>query len=381
MIFMKKNTKKNKIARFILFLYLCRNFYVMKFRSILVLFFMSAIITLGRAQKKEYMVKTVAFYNVENLFDTINDPKKFDDDRTPTGKDKWTSKEYNDHIDKIASVIARIGKDVTGKSPNFVGLAEVENKDVLVDLINNKHLKKENYSIVHFDSPDARGIDVAFLYKKENFILKNASKYPLKIYDSDGKRRYTRDQLLVSGVLENEEIHFIVNHWPSRSGGEAASRPFREEAAKLNKKIIDSLQEINPKAKVISMGDFNDDATNSSFKKILKTRGEKHKVKEKELFNPMEGMLKKGVGSLAYHDNWNLFDQIFFTHELLYSTKGYKFWKAQVFNDALLVQSSGKYTGYPFRSYSNGEYTGGYSDHFPVYIFLIKEVENQNDKK
>ncbi len=319
-------------------------------------------------------MRTVAFYNVENLFDTINDPKKFDDDRTPTGKDHWTSAHYNDHLNKLGVTISKIGKDVTGQTPDFVGLCEVENREVVQDLINTSFLADSNYGIAHFESPDMRGIDVAFIYKKDIFKPSNISKHFLKIADASGKPRYTRDQLLVSGEMEGETIHFIVNHWPSRSGGEAASRPFREAAAALNKKIIDSLTKIDPMAKVISMGDFNDDPTNSSFKKVLKTKAHKEDVKQGELYNPMENMYKKGVGSLAYRDSWSLFDQFVITYGYLKpNNDGYSYWKAGIFNSPELASPSGKYAGYPFRSYSNGSYTGGYSDHFPAYLYLIKE--------
>ncbi|GIM60981.1 endonuclease [Capnocytophaga canis] len=328
------------------------------------------------AQEKKYMVRTIAFYNVENLFDTINDPRTFDDDRTPQGADRWTSKVYNDHVQKIAKVIADIGSDVSKQAPDIVGLCEIENEDVIVDLINTDYLKKYNYGIVHYDSPDSRGVDVALIYKKGVFRPISTSKHVLKIFEPNGKRRYTRDQLLVSGMFDGEMMHFIVNHWPSRSGGEAASRPKREAAATLNKKIIDSLLAKDPKAKIFSMGDFNDDPTNASFKKILKTEGKKNKVKAGGLYNPMEEMLKKGIGSLAYQDAWNLFDQIYFTQELLEEDKStYRYWKAGVFNKPYLANPKGKFKGYPFRSMSNGNYTWGYSDHFPVYLYLIKEMK------
>lgn len=262
-----------------------------------------------QAQNKTYKIRTVAFYNVENLFDTINDPKKFDDDRTPTGKDHWTSKHYYDHVNKLSQTIAKIGKDVTGQAPDFVGLAEVENREVVEDLVNSEALKDNYYGIVHYNSPDARGIDVAFIYKQSVFKPTKTSKHFLDIKDAAGKRRYTRDQILISGEMDGEEVHFIVNHWPSRSGGEAASRPLREAAAALNKRIFDSLTAINPMAKVISMGDFNDDPTNSGFKKILKTKADKKKVQQGDLYNPMENMYKKGIGTLAYRDSWSLFDQ------------------------------------------------------------------------
>ncbi|MDO5609063.1 MAG: endonuclease/exonuclease/phosphatase family protein [Capnocytophaga sp.] len=328
------------------------------------------------AQEKKYLVRTIAFYNVENLFDTINDPLKFDDDRTPQGADRWTSEIYNDHVQKIARVISEIGSDVTKQAPDIVGLCEIENENVVVDLINTDYLKKNNYGIVHYDSPDMRGIDVGLIYKKNVFTPTSTSSLPLIVHNSDGKRSYTRDQLLVTGKLDGETVHFIVNHWPSRSGGEAASRPRREAAAALNKKIIDSLQRIDPNAKIISMGDYNDDATNSSFKKILQTKGKKNQVKEGELFNPMEEMLKKGMGTLAYQDGWNLFDQFFFTQELLKDDKSsLRYWKAGIYNKPYLTNPKGKYKGYPFRSMSNGNYTWGYSDHFPIYMYLIKEYK------
>ena len=330
----------------------------------------------SQAQTKQYKVRTVAFYNVENLFDTINDPNKFDDDRTPEGKDHWTSANYHDHIHKIAATIAKIGRDVTATAPDFVGLAEIENRMVVEDLAQSEALKDYNYGIVHYDSPDARGIDVAFLYKKELFTPTHTSKHFLDIKDpSTGKQRYTRDQILVSGQMEGEELHFIINHWPSRSGGEAASRPFREAAAALNKHIFDSLTAINPHAKVISMGDFNDDPTNSAFKKVLKTKSDKKKVAPGDLYNPMEHLFKKGIGTLAYRDSWSLFDQFILTYGYIgQQVKGYKYWKAGVFNSPELANPSGRFAEYPFRSYANGSYTGGYSDHFPVYLFLIKEI-------
>lgn len=188
------------------------------------------------------------------------------------------------------------------------------------------------------------------------------------------KRIYTRDQLLVSGMLDGEKIHFIVNHWPSRSGGEARSRPKRIKAAKLNKQIIDSLFSEDPYAKIITMGDLNDDPTSPSVKEVLKTKENREDVKLKELYNPMEEMHNKGIGTLAWRDSWNLFDQIILSKELLkkdYSS--YRFYKAGIFNKSYLANPRGRYKGYPYRSFANG-FTGGYSDHFPVYVYLIKEV-------
>jgi hypothetical protein len=179
-------------------------------------------------------------------------------------------------------------------------------------------------------------------------------------------------------MLDGEKIHIIVNHWPSRRGGEARSRPKRIKAAKLNKRIIDSLFSIDPYAKIITMGDLNDDPLSSSVKDVLNTNKNRSSLKMKELFNPMEDMFRKGLGTLAWRDGWNLFDQIIISSELMkkeYSS--YRFYKAGIYNKSYLANSQGPYKGYPYRSFGNGTFTGGYSDHFPVFVYLIKEVSEQ----
>lgn len=334
------------------------------------------ICTLAVGQEKQYKVNTIAFYNVENLFDYEDDPITFDDDRTPDGKDHWTEAIYLAKLKNMAKVIAEIGSDVTGTAPAIVGVCETENRRVLEDLVNQEPLLQKDYGIIQFDSPDRRGIDVALLYQKKLFTPTNYKAHELLIYDDNdrSKRVFTRDQLLVSGMLDGEKIHFIVNHWPSRSGGEARSRSKRIKAAQLNKKIIDSLFSEDPYAKVITMGDLNDDPTNPSVKKHLKAKKNRDKVGLKELYNPMESMHKKGLGTLAWRDGWNLFDQMIISHELLkkdYSS--YRFYKAGIYNKSYLANPRGQYKGYPFRSFTNGGFTGGYSDHFPVYIYLIRE--------
>ncbi|MFK5889640.1 MAG: endonuclease/exonuclease/phosphatase family protein [Flavobacteriaceae bacterium] len=322
---------------------------------------------------KKFNIRTVAFYNVENLFDTIHN-QRYDQDRTPTGKDHYTSKVYWDKINHMARVISEIGVSKAKNSPTIMGLAEVENRTVVQDLLNTKYLKNKGYGIIHYDSPDERGIDVAFIYLKRYFKPVSQSKHALYLKRSNGKRDYTRDQLLVSGILDGELIHIIVNHWPSRSGGEARSRPGRAAAAALNVKIIDSLQKINPKAKIITMGDLNDDPISPSLKKVLKTVGVKSKLKQKSMFNPMESLFKNGNGTLNYRDNLNLFDQIIISAPFVskdYSS--YRFYSANIYNPSYIISKEGRYKGYPFRSYSYSNYMGGYSDHYPVYIYLIKE--------
>ena len=210
-------------------------------------------------QSKKFRIHTLAFYNFENLFDTINDPDTFDEDWTPKGSQHWTYEKYLKKLNNLSRVLSEIGSSENPDAPTFIGGCEIENRGVLEDLIRHPNLVDKEYGIIHFDSPDKRGIDVALLYRKGYFQPTTYSNIPLYVFQgtsksklekgentddvlevsSKNKRVYTRDQLLVSGFLEGEEIHLIVNHWPSRSGGEKRSSPFREAAGALNKKIID----------------------------------------------------------------------------------------------------------------------------------------------
>ena len=182
---------------------------------------------------------------------------------------------------------------------------------------------------------------------------------------------------MVSGYLDDEMIHVIVNHWPSRRGGEARSRPLREKAAYQNTKIIEKIKETDENPKVLIVGDFNDDPINSSFKNVLKTKSKKKDVTEGDIYNPYERMFKKGFNTGGYRDNISMFDQILITSPLVddgsKDFSNYKMFKAAVFNKSFLTNNKGQYKGYPFRSFSFGSYTGGYSDHYPVYMYLIKE--------
>ncbi len=357
----------------LLYYILGRNYLQMKLK----LFYALLITTLiGNAQvQTDYQLRTIAFYNLENLFDTKNDTLIYDDDRTPEGKDAWTQERYEHKLAQLSKVISQIGSSIGKKPPDIIGVCEVENRQVVTDLINHPNLRDYEYGIVHFDSPDERGIDVALLYRKTVFIPMAFDSRRLLLSNDNGERDYTRDQLVVEGLLDNEKIHFIVNHWPSRSGGEARSRPYRLAAAKLNKRIIDSIQRQNSLAKIISMGDFNDDPVDPSFKKILEVKGKKKQLDTMGLFGPMEELFRKGEGSLAYRDNWNLFDQIYMTSNLVNGTgNDFRFWKAGIFTPSYIIDPRGKYKGYPLRTYAGGSYIGGYSDHFPVYVYLIREV-------
>jgi hypothetical protein len=351
----------------------------MKFlKSLLLLAPFLCFFDLNAQSEKQFKIHTVAFYNLENLFDTINDPLKYDEASPMMELKANRSEVYHKKIKNMARVIANIGSDMANNSPAVIGVCEIENRKVLEDLVNDPLLLGKDYGIIHYDGPDRRSIDVALLYQKSLFQPIESSSHELKIYDDlTRKRVYTRDQLLVSGKLDGDLIHLIVNHWPSRSGGEARSRSKRVGAAKLNKRIIDSLQSIDPYAKILTMGDLNDDPTNDSVKKVLKAKKDRKKVPLKGIYNPFEKMFtEKGYGTTAYRDAWSLFDQIMVTKPLIeddYSS--YRFWKAGIYNKAFLSNKRGRWEGYPFRSFADGGFTDGFSDHFPVYVYLIKEVE------
>ena len=274
----------------------------------------------------------------------------------------------------MAKVISQIGYDYTKKTPSIVGICEVENLNVIKDLIRQEELKNENYGIVHYDSPDNRGIDVGLIYKKNIFEVKSSSSHEVIITDNNSSnRRPTRDQLVVSGLIDGELIHLIVNHWPSRGADETK----RIAAAKVNNKIIDSLRSIYKNPKIITMGDFNDDPFDKSIKKILGAKKDRKDVGRKDMYNPFETILvDQGIGTNAYRDKWQLFDQIIISAGFLKKDyEDYQFFRAGVFNKSFLINKKGKYKGYPFRSFSFGSFTGGYSDHLPPYVFLIKEIK------
>ena len=237
----------------------------MKKHVVLILILHLPFITFSQKNEKKYAIRTVAFYNLENLFDTINEVAK-NDEASPIMELKGNkSKVYWDKIDKLASVIAQIGEETAKTSPAILGVSEVENLSVLEDLVKSKYIKGKNYEIIHYESPDKRGIDVALLYQKKYFTPIFHQSFNPNIYRNN-RKVYTRDQLLVTGYLDDELIHIIVNHWPSRSGGEIKSRPLREKAAYQNTKIIEQVRAMNLNAKIIIMGDFNDDPINTSFK-------------------------------------------------------------------------------------------------------------------
>ncbi len=317
---------------------------------------------------KENNSYTIAFYNLENLFDIYDDPDTMDSDFTPEGKKKWNAKRYNRKLKKLSTVISQIGTDTSFTAPIIVGLAEVENLQVVRDLVNTEDLKEFNYGIAHFDSPDERGIDVALIYQKEHFEYIDSETVTLYLYQEDGERDYTRDVLLVKGKLKGELIHFMVNHWPSRRKGIEETEPRRIQAAILNQEIVAKINQETENPKIIIMGDFNDGPTSISIKQHLVTS---------QFYNPFESIIDKGEGSLRFNGDWFLFDQIIFSRNFFdEQANTHIFKQAEIFDEHFLKEWKGKRKGKPFRTYIGKWHQGGFSDHFPVYIILNYHVNN-----
>lgn len=345
-----------------------------KVASLLIMSLLIGITTVY-AQSKPVAVYAVAFYNLENLFDTIHQPEVNDIEFTPAGSMKWGTMKYNNKLHNLAYAISKLATDkYCPQGPAIIGVSEIENRTVLEDLIKTGELANRNYGIVHYDSPDRRGVDVGLLYDKNQFRVDTSTS--VRLYVPEFPNMLTRDQLVVSGHLAGEPVHVIVNHWPSRLGGEKQSSPRREAAAALSKHLTDSILALNPNSKVIIMGDLNDDPTNRSCKVILGAKkNQEEAIETNSLYNTMWPIFSKGIGTLAYNGQWNLFDQIIITPNLLGKDRStLKFFKAEVFNKDFLKQTEGKYKGYPKRTHAGGVYLNGYSDHFPTIIYLAKEV-------
>lgn len=326
---------------------------------------------------KNLTVEVVAFYNLENLFDLKDDIGVRDTEFTPEGSKHWVKEKYDHKLNNIATVLTSVAKKYAPQGPALIGVSEIENRAVLEDLVNTDLMKPRNYGIVHYDSPDKRGIDVALLYRKDVFEVMRSEAHPVTgLFYDDGDTVFTRDVLVVSGKLNGELVHVLVNHWPSRRGGEKASRPRRNYVASICRHVIDDLELENPDAKILLMGDLNDDPTNVSVRKHLKAVPSKKAVGAENMFNPYEKLYKKGIGTTAWRDAWSLFDQIIISPGLLKRNAGdgYYFLKGSIYNESWLKQSKGNWAGYPYRTFVGDKFTGGYSDHFPVYIVIGKAL-------
>ncbi len=324
----------------------------------------------SQAANRGHKVYGVAFYNLENLFDTINNNGKYDLEFSPQGKNRWDSYKYWKKIKNLSYAISRLTTRNTPGGPAVIGVSEIENITVLQDLVKAEDIAGRNLRIVHHDSPARRGVDVGLLYDPAQFKCINVTNHYLHIPELPDFR--TRDQMCVFGLLGGQRVGIIVNHWPSRRGGDKSSSWLREAAAKLSKNIADSLTNLYPDCGIIIMGDLNDDPSNKSCAEVLGAKKKMDKVAPGGFFNPFWQKLDDGFGSYIYRGGWDLFDQIIINYNLLPEGKSRLVYDgALVFNNLpFLLQSDGQYKGYPFRTFSGGVWTGGYSDHLPTEIFL-----------
>ena len=314
----------------------------------------------------------IGFYNVENFFDTINDPQKNDDDFTPAGKLGWNTARYREKIAHISEVVH--GGELI---PAVFGLAEIENAQVLADLCSMPSMKKDGYTFIHFESPDERGIDVALLYRPDAF--KPEKSEIIRTVLNQPKDPDTRDVLYVRGLLKGERMHFFVNHWPSRSGGQAETEPLRMQVAGDLVKKLDSLQQADPQAKIVMMGDFNDFPTDKSIAQVLgagpssaELKAFDQPAKDFRFYDRMWKIQMQKDGSHWYRNEWSPLDQMI-TSWSLGNGKGWTASEnaASIGKFSFLFFTDKDGNRRPARTYAGNEYKGGYSDHLPVFLELV----------
>lgn len=313
---------------------------------------------------------TAAFYNIENLYDTFDDTNKDDNEFLPNSKNAWTSERYQTKLTHLAEVIGAMGQN---GMPDIMGLCEVENKKVLEDLLKKTPLP-DNSGIVHFDSPDERGVDVALLYNPKTFSVTSSEPLAVK-FDFDAKDR-TRDVLYVKGkVGGNDDLHVFINHWPSRREGQAQSEPKRMAAAQVVREKLNTIFAKDPAAKVLIMGDLNDGPTDKPIIEGLGAKNNTDNMPANTLYNESSALSARNEGTITYKGKWDLFDQIIVSNALLQAKKGLRAKPdaAAIFKDTnkvpnLLYFDKGYNDSFPNRTYGGDKYHGGYSDHLPTYI-------------
>lgn len=305
------------------------------------------------------------FYNVENLFDTIDSKYTIDEQFLPGAEKKWDTKKYFEKINNLAKVITAFDKK---KLPLFLGMAEIENKGVVLDLITNTNLKEGNYDIVHFESPDARGIDVSFMYRTEYFNV--LSKEKIEVALSEDPNFATRDIVYVKGELkDNDVVHIFLNHWSSRRAGQKESEHKRVRAANVLRERVDRILKLDENAKIIILGDFNDYPTNKSIEDVLRAKG-KPTFKNGDLFNMAYSLEIADKGTYNYKGDWGMLDQMIISKGLYFAEKGMKVQYDQclILREDFMMFTDKKYGDQkPSRSYGGPNYYGGYSDHLPIY--------------
>ncbi|WP_345077154.1 endonuclease/exonuclease/phosphatase [Nemorincola caseinilytica] len=341
----------------------------------MILAILSVTVCYAASAQQKLKVIAIGSYNCENLFDTVDDTAKKDEDFTPNGAYSYTQEVYTQKLHNIATVLEKIGTDVTPDGAAVIGLVEIENSTVLADLVAQKEIKHRNYKYCWFPTPDERGISTAMLYNPKYFKLIAAETLPVPL-ETIGQKRPTRAVLHVYGVLAGDTVHILVNHWPSKSGGEARSAPGRMLAAKVNKHLIDSLMAIRPDTRILLMGDLNDNPTGEPVKEVLQAKADKDDVTMKDLFNPWINIYKKGMGTESYRGEWGLIDQIMLSGSFVENNTGWRYYRAEIFNKEFLTNKLGKDKGLPHRSFTIAQvWDNGYSDHFPVLVYLVKNAD------
>ena len=346
-------------------------------RLVLILAAAIAVAWSAQAQtqsKQAVQVAGIAFYNLENLFDTIpNNPEGRDAEYTPGGSKHWDARKYRNKINNLAYAISQFTTKTTPYGPAVIGVSEIENRSVLEDLVANPAIAAWNLQIVHHVSPDARGVDVGLLYNPRYFKVENVTNHRLHAVPFR-----TRDQMCVVGSLLGQRIAVIVTHWPSRLGGQERSEPNRCAAAALSKNIADSLWQVDPEIGVIVMGDLNDDPQDRACAVVLGGKRKIDDAKAHGFYNPFWEMLEKGIGTLAYRSSWNLFDQIIISGNLATAPDNrWHFLRSIVHNHDFLKDKEGSRVGYPKRTFAAGSYLNGFSDHFPTEVLLTRKVERK----
>ena len=313
---------------------------------------------------------TFMFYNVENLFDCENDSLTQDDEFTPDGDRRWNFNRFHEKADRLAKVILAAGK---WNPPVFVGLCEVEGLQALEVLTKQTPLRNSNYKIIHKDSPDERGIDVALIYRPEIFVPYDYQ--AILVSDPLNPEFKTRDILLVSGILNNcDTLHIFVNHWPSRYGGLMETIRYRKLAAGILKNEIHKFFDKYTKANVICMGDFNDTPEDESLSVVLNAVKTNNSELKGEMVNLSSEWMSRSLQTLKNLYSWQVFDQFIVSDYLIENSNCIKFQTAEIFDAAFLLEPDKKYGGVkPKRTYVGFKFQEGFSDHLPI-LFRYKLV-------
>ncbi len=336
------------------------------------LFFLSIIVFAGlfslRLNAQGASPMRIMFYNVENFFDCEIDTSRAYNAFTPEGEQRWTNSRYYTKRNNLFKTIVAVGQ---GQFPALIGFCEIENENVFNDIVNRTPLRRANYKVVHYESRDWRGIDVGLIYRPE--LLTLVSSAPIRVGDEADTPFRTRD-ILYAGfeTKQGEMLHFYVNHWPSRYGGQLESESRRQLAAGVLRQHYDSLQMANPGAKVLMMGDFNDTPADPSVLKILGATSPADLSGSNDLVQLFDNSVSLGFeGTLKHGHDWQIFDQIIVSSALYRTDAGssYCAGSAKIFSGGFLFENDDRYLGRKlFRTYSGPNYIGGFSDHLPVYI-------------